>query len=528
MVQALVFLCKPCIIQSEEKMWGGIVKQRIKALLFVLVIFVAVSSCGWENEITEVQSSETTTLTAEDQIRIVIPSDEEVPYREDWKFWQYLTEFSGADIQVEAYASKDYETAISLMLSDPKTRPDLLYLQNVRSLEPKQYSALVSLDRLLSRMPNYTAALDALAQQDLRDALTLERCYWEGKLYAPIQLGRIELDTAGWLCRKDVLDRHGLTLPQTMEELYAVCRELKRLYPNSYPLVIQGRAEVFTLLAPAFQAHLDYGIYYDFQTDAWQSCVDQPGMKELLTLLLKMKEEGLAHPMTGNLKESDYEKLMAEKTVFFTVDHLSKQAEYGMSAMVPPRADGECGQHKVGRLETEMPGYLVCDTENETRIFNAIRLLDLMYTQEARTLLSWGKEGETFTVDAAGNKHWILGEGETAQTKYGFATAGLLQYLDEDAYNTFVTDGNPVDCRLSVYTEWKLNPARWLVCNDAEAETLEEYAPELLNLFGDTVQRILSGAQPFSAWETLAETFEESGASRVIMAYENAWKRLQN
>ncbi len=502
--------------------------KRGVTVLLVAAMTIIFSACGWKNEITIEQNAEPEPplFVENTEIKVVVPSEAETPYQEDWKLWQYLGEESGVNLSVDARASKDYEIVVTLMLSDPKSAPDLLYLQDLNMLEKDHYKALVPLDEHLDLMPNYTAALANIPSHEKREAMTLARRFWEGKLYSPIVLGTSDLEVKGWMYREDVFRKHDLAAPQTIEELYEVCLKLKRLYPDSYPLMIPGKLEAVTLLAPAFQSHLDYGVYYDFETEEWRFGAQEPAMKELVAWLLKMKRAGLVHPNITALDQKTYERLMAEKKAFITIDSLWRQFEFGMTAMMPPRANTENGKNKVGRLDDAIPGYVVCDSNKEARILNAIRFLDLFYSEEVCALLSWGKEGETYEVDSSGVKHWLLDEGETAKSKYGFATAGLLQCVEEAAYNEFLTNGNPVDCSAAKYSELSVNPSRWLVGNKEEREVLEEYQEQLYSYCEEMLVRFIGDMVPLSEWDTFVQECENYHADKVLLAYENAWKRL--
>ena len=76
--------------------------------------------------------------------------------------------------------------------------------------------------------------------------------------------------------------------------------------------------------------------------------------------------------------------------------------------MAPPNGDNTNGQSKIAKLNMDPTGYVVCNTGKQDRINTALWFVDWMYSDKATDLLSWGKEGVSYTVDASGKRTFIL------------------------------------------------------------------------------------------------------------------------
>ena len=55
-----------------------------------------------------------------------------------------------------------------------------------------------------------------------------------------------------WLYREDVFKMHNLKVPETFDELYDVCKKLKSIYPDSYPLCTRSAADWFDVPVSSF------------------------------------------------------------------------------------------------------------------------------------------------------------------------------------------------------------------------------------------------------------------------------------
>ena len=142
-------------------------------------------------------------------------------------------------------------------------------------------------------------------------------------------------------------------------------------------------------------------------------------MKYMVEDLLKFYQAKLLPPDYLTIKAKTWEELvftnrgfmMPEYIVrvdFFQEPSREQNPDFTLKVMPPPKANIATGQHKLSKQNYEMVGYILCNTQDETRINNALKLFDWMYSEEGRELLSWGKEGETYEIKD-GKKQFIFG-----------------------------------------------------------------------------------------------------------------------
>ncbi|MBQ3054760.1 MAG: extracellular solute-binding protein [Oscillospiraceae bacterium] len=519
--------------------------KRILALVLALVMVAALAACapngGGQVAGEAPWGEDGKPFTPETEIKITISSHASWPYDENWKIWQYFIEGSGATIDVDAIVGSDYGTKVNLMVADSATLPDLLEMADKALLDQHvSAGAFISVDDHLDQMPNYTKALNAI-DPEIRAGLERERKSADGKVYWPIVLGTGTVQSAqGWLYREDIFKKHGLKSPETLQDLHDVAVELKKLYPESYPLVMRGGMGALTVLGPAFKPYMDYGVYYDFTTEEWKFGAQQEEMKELLKWLLSMADEGLLQPEIYGMDNATFDEYVTNDKLFMTNHYLVRQAyynvpmkktrpEFNLIAMVPARANIPTGQNKMAKTSIIRNGLTIPNTKNEARISNAIRLLDWMYSDDAMQILGWGKEGETYKVNADGTKSYILEEGETVQLKYGVATSGLLQRIEEYAYNEAVASGSPIDPAIFEYAEDNVNPMAWLSFNEEEQAIYNQYYDAVFNYTCEFLDKFVLRTEPLTDenWEKAQARLKELGVDEVLKIYESAWQRVK-
>jgi len=519
--------------------------KRILALVLALVMVAALAACtpngGGQVAGEAPWGEDGKPFTPETEIKMVVSSHASWPYDANWKIWQYFLEGAGATIDVDAIVGSDYGTKVNLMVADSATLPDLLEMADKALLDQHvSAGAFISVDDWKDQMPNYNKALDAI-DPDIRAGLERERKSADGKIYWPLVLGTGTVQSAqGWLYREDIFEKHGFKSPETLDELKATAKELKKLYPDSYPLVMRGGMGALTVLGPAFKPYMDYGVYYDFTTEKWMYGAQQNEMRQLIEWLLMMADEGLLQPEIYGMDNATFDEYVTNDKLFITNHYLVRQAYYNVPmqktnpdfrfmAMAPAAANIPTGQRKMAKTSIIRNGLTIPNTKNEARIANAIRLLDWMYSDDAMQLLGWGKEGETYKVNEDGTKSYILEEGETVQLKYGVATSGLLQRIEEYAYNEALASGSPIDPAIFEYAEDNVNPLAWLSFNDEEQAIFNQYYDAVFNYTCEMIDKFVLRTEPLNdeTWAAAQQRLLDLGVEEVIKIYESAFARVK-
>ncbi|GGG08163.1 extracellular solute-binding protein [Paenibacillus abyssi] len=222
------------------------------------------------------------------------------------------------------------------------------------------------------------------------------------------------------------LNKLGLDMPRTTEELYSVLKAFKTEDPNGngkrdeIPLTGAAdswRTKITGFLMSAFIYHTDDNYFYIEDGTVAMAAI-QPEWREGLAYIRKLYREGLIDPaaftqtidgliqLAGNEDEGVIgSAAMGHIRMAFTGSNEERNTEY---ATVPPLI-GPNGYQAAGYFSTlEFGQFAITDKATETEAAAAIRLADYLYSEEAAILNEYGPEnlwwrrGEPGEVDVHG------------------------------------------------------------------------------------------------------------------------------
>ena len=450
-----------------------------------------------------------------------------------------MKEATGADLKISAIPGSDFTTKLPLMMASPESLPDLLHTWQKRDVDDYALTgAYLSYDDHMDEMPNFQKFWATVPEEE-KNELFNQRRSADGKIYSapsygsPTAFGNMRT----WMYRKDIFEKHGLQPPETYEELYQVCKKLKELYPDSYPLCFRNGLGKIGEFGPSWQTNLSWNGYYDFSENTWEFSACQPVMKEIAEYFLKLQQEELVPPDYITLGGKTWEELMSTDRGFITLDYMvridffnlsvrQENPEYTLAMMAPPKADTPEGAQLLMRGDLDFNGYSICNTGKEKNIQNAFRFVDWLYTDEACELLSWGKEGETYEVKD-GKRYYLCGENENAQQKYGVGTYGVYQRMDPAAIEALYSEEQIEACREIVdYTEPNTNPLLWMSFTEDEMSRKIKLEQDICTYAQEEMSKFLLGQEPLSEWDTFQKGLKESGVDELLQIYKEAYDRI--
>ena len=219
-----------------------------------------------------------------------------------------------------------------------------------------------------------------------------------------------------WAVRFDTLEEHGIPVPISMEEILDVARQLKELYPDSYPVTI-GEKD----LSRWFQLYSSgLSMVYDGEKFVYAPREYAEDNYAVLEYLHTLSSEGLLDPewMTDT-SDQFYTKYLTgrnfissyiygspfSETLNFNEEY---DVEWGMINM-PATLDGDPGyrasEHEIGQtLSTGFSIVVNAATEYPELV---VKMIDYQYSDEIVDLTNWGIEGLTYTVDENGEKDYV-------------------------------------------------------------------------------------------------------------------------
>lgn len=520
--------------------------KRILAMALAAALALSLTACGGNGEVADDGATDVVSTAGEGKVftepttlDVVVSSHVSWPFNQDWVIWDYIEEATGANLNFSVLVNSDMDTKLSLMMTSQESLPDLLHTWQKKTVDDYALSgAYVAFSDNEDKLPNYTKFWEGIDEATKADLFAM-RTSGDGKIYSAPAYGTHTVNNLRtWIYRKDIFEKHGLKVPETTDELYEVAKKLKELYPESYPLCFRTGLGKIDEWGPSWEPYFSQNAYYDYDNGVWKLGAQQPVMKEIVEFFLKLKNEGLVPPDYIDMPTKSWEELMSTDRGFITLDYIVRidffnkpnrqiNPDYTLALMAPPKPTSANAGQRLMKANLDFYGWTVCNTGDEKGIDNAFKFVDWYYSDEAIDLVSWGKEGETHTVDADGDKKFILEGDEQPQNKYGIATYGAYQVLRTQANEALYTDEQVEACHnVMQYLMPRSNPTMWLPLNEEQSDEMLTLKADLTNYIDEQLSKFMLGQQPMSQWDAFQNGLEEMGAARLLEVYTEAYNNV--
>ena len=371
------------------------------------------------------------------KITIMAPYHDSWPFQEDWYVLDLIKRKTNVTIVMDAVASTGWIDKYNITMASTDL-PDIIW--DYTAAQANTYGpegAFVNILDHMAKLPNFSKYYKKY------NASVMSAMSSNGALYSFPIYGIGNTNLRGWLYRKDIFDKHNISVPTNEEEFYNVLKQLKGLYPESYPLTFRENLTHFKMAATAWgTCNTDY---YDWDEKVWKFGPTEDSFKDMLAYYKKLYQEELIPMDWSTLTPQQWTQIVTTGNAFLTLDYIARVDTFGnpmrkenpevdFRYMVPP-AFGKNGQQKL-RFSCESNTVMSpCVGKNQD---NTMKFLDWMYSDEGKDVLSWGEEGVTYKI-VNGERKWIAAEGEeisaaTLRQKYGLSTNGMYLFFDYNAH----------------------------------------------------------------------------------------------
>ncbi|WP_168121503.1 extracellular solute-binding protein [Paenibacillus sp. HB172176] len=511
-------------------------KQVTILAVFVLLVSM-LAACSSNNNnggnnptVAPSSSSDTATAAPTEEVKgppaklsMIVQSAASWPLKEDWLVYQLLEDYANVDLTVTGYQGNWWE-AIPLVVASGDM-PDMMWMSGPDIIH--QYGedgALVDLNEHLDEMPNMKAWMDE--HQEVVNKLLSS----DGKLYMTPAEGAYGDYDGLWMYREDIFKKNNLNIPKTYDELYETLKKLKEIYPDSYPLYIPGFGQMNYI-------SLSYGsnntFYYNNDEGKWKFGPAEDNYRQAVEFLAKAYQEGLIPKEFGNLNGNKKNEMITTDKTFITYGYINNIDSYNslvrptnpdfkMAAFAPPGGAGHEGVNGSKFIFQE--GLTVTSTSKNKEA--AFKFLDSLYTDEAREMVSWGKEGVTYEkVDGKNQYLPVVSDTNVRSIDFGLRTAGTNMWFDNDANIALFND----ETKESYLEAAKyVAPAEETVVFTAdERDKITLKSQAIGKYVNENVSKFIIGQKPMSDWDAYVKGIEDLGLDDVLAVYEEAWARQQ-
>ncbi|NNN37497.1 extracellular solute-binding protein [Streptomyces sp. S3(2020)] len=473
------------------------------------------------------------------------------PTKSGWLFWKEVTRRTGVTIKPVDVPLADYE----------KKRSVLIGAGDAPFLIPKTYhpgevafvssGAILPVSEYVHLMPNYQ---DKVKKWQLEPELDSIR-QSDGKYY--LLPGLHEKVKSGYSLsfRTDVLDRLGLALPETWDEVYDVLKALRAEYPDKYPWTDRWSTNtpfpcgaLFGYLGQAYGVRAGWNydnISFDSQTKRFVFTGARDAYRQMVEYLRKLVADKLLDPESFTQQDDQaVQKLLAEKSYVISANpqelvqnyryNLEKQVDGAKIEMVPVPL-GPAGPVVLGGARLEN-GIMVSGKALKSDTFVAMmQFVDwLWYSDEGQTFCKWGVRGTTYTE--SGGRYTLepgislMGSDPDApkdlQKDFGFFN-GVFTYGGSWALvsSNFSPDEKKFQDAMAQRTQLPIDPAHPLQSVEQEQATLWD-TPLKDTVIQNTLQFVL-GKRPMSEWDAYVGELKAKNMQQLVDLHNKAYDRFK-
>lgn len=354
----------------------------------------------------------------------------------------------------------------------------------------------------------------------------------------------------GYFIRQDWLEQVGMDIPETIEEWEKV---LTAFRDNKLG---DGKTVPFATIADGSMPYEIFASAFGLSNIVTTSRIDkdgnvthnvlQPGYKEYLVTMNRWYKEGLIDPnfLAGSVKQCDSMMLNGELGSIYIDNnndipkYMSTNPDLNLVAVPYPKAaDGSCVS-PVGNADLSSLGFVI--TGGCEHPVEAMRFIDYLYSEEASDLLNWGIEGETYEVDADGNKHftdYVLNNAEGKSPTEAFASKyfcrgamwGVTQYSAmrglEENFSEEIKKQREQSIQYSMKTNKELIVTSF-VLTEEERDEISRKGTEVNTYITEMHQKFILGKEPLSNFDKFVENVKKMGLTDILKIYQGAYDRL--
>ncbi len=502
-------------------------KKALALLLAIAMLLPVMAGCGDTNK--PVVEGEELELSIFFHIFSYCVFDDE------WPVFQEAAKRTGIKLHgtaVETVSSS--EQAFSTMLAD-STLPDIVGYTGTDLKKAGMDGALIPLEDLIEEYaPNIHKFLNENPELKATATAADGHIYFIPGTAADPSDGNVP--SHGWFIRTDWLDKLGLEVPKTVDELYNVYTAFRNEDPNGNgkkdEIPYFTRAGHITDLYQLWGANRN--IYV--KDGKFVAGMAEESAKTALINLSKWYKEGLIDKEVYSRGGQAREQLLSTDLGGSTHDWMSSTSSYNTTfanlnnkflAMTPPADINGVVKEDNGRSLALGYGWGI--SKDNKHVEETMKYFDFWYTEEGKTLGSCGVEGVHYNV-VDGKKVFtdevINADGGAPGylRNIGCVEVGKLGSLEAE-----LTTMHPIG--LAGYEEYLNNgyvsdqiPS--VTFTEEEQKVIDKYLVNINTYVAETEQKWVLGSGSVEAeWDNYVATLKSMGLDEVIAVYNAAYDR---
>jgi ABC-type sugar transport system, periplasmic component len=412
--------------------------------------------------------------------------------------------------------------------------PDALYRSGLTQLETVRYGSSGQLIPLEDLIEQYAPNLKSLMEQypEIRAGITTP----EGHIYAIpgiVTLGSARTDKR-WI-NKAWLDKLGLKVPETTDELYEVLKAFRDGDPNGngkadeIPMTARIGMPIVYQMAGAFGLDSQLGYNINVEDDKVHIWSGDEQYKELLMYLNKLYKEKLIDPEIFSHTEAQYLAKQGTGNTGYFFDQtnnnfLTIQDQY-IGIAPPAGPNGDRLQSQVAPVPRDYGAFAITSVNKYPEA--TMRWIDYFYGDEGSTLLRFGREGEHYDMkDGIPYYKEELLNVAGAQAKITPYAGGGAPHIISDKVASFINPPQVQEAyeQLEPYLP-KIRYASPLF-DEATAQKVNVLRNDIDKYFEEQSTKFIVGALSFDKWGEFQSTLKKMNIADLEKLYQDAYDKM--
>lgn len=369
-----------------------------KTLSFLLVLAMLMSLCSFS-------------LAADkDTVKILAVTDVGAT-TDDVLIINELEKRTGLNIEMTLVNWPDYDAKQNVTISSGDL-PDIMTIHNdPEIIKYGDQGAFINLYDYKEQLPNLFKYYDKYEAEYSRKVSPDT-----GALYGVYCIYDFPYGEECLMLRKDIVEEVGYKVEdiKSIDDLTKLLYAMKEAYPESIPMQGTWGLSYATNIGRRAHGIGSFGMYYDFVEKQYKYGGVTEDAHEIVSWYRKLIEDGIFNPNLDLQTEEFVANLYNDKA--FVIYYYANEGSRYNTAMKHDNPKFEMTAIRMPSFD-EKPTYPLSAwsvysgwghviTSVGDNLEGALKLVDYLYSDEGRDLLSWGIEGVTYEVDADGNKKY--------------------------------------------------------------------------------------------------------------------------
>lgn len=478
---------------------------------------------------------------------IMVYEHASVPWVEDPVVLQEIFEKTNVKLVPQVVPQSDYTTKMNVLLSTNQM-PDIVKTVVGGYGTIKTYASsgiFLNLSDYMEYAPNYSALYEAIPNLAMYD--------FDGNTYGFCLISDPSNSQQGptLVLRTDLLKKHNLEMPATMEDLLVVMTKLKELYPDSQPWTGRGNTSGL-IYRSAFMLGSGCDMYFEPTLNAWTFGQVNDSFKTVLDYLKRAYALGVLDVDYATMNNQLWQEKMNTGTSFMYIENPG--FSFGMNKnlqVTDPEATLEIAPVPANSITGTARAYLYEAPEDAFYLLSAdiknpeiaVKFMDWCYSPEGIATCNYGKEGVTFEYDENGKPQFIDSyvqqfanesspsyaiQSDLGACQLGFAPQYVNTDFDASINKSLGIAEDPITTRY--YEMFATDPAYIPGVikppfSEEENETITDIMTPINTYLTAEYDKYIMGEVEIAAWDDVVKKLYDMGIQEVIDIYNNAYAR---